>query len=110
MARPIDADELMKEIEKSRIDNNHSQDIVRMNHEFEHRHFMTMVCLMPTIDSVKHGKWLCEWDSDTGTTEVTCSACKSSRKIIGCYIGIGGEHLYDEDDYCPNCGARMDGE
>lgn len=63
-----------------------------------------------TYAPVKRGKWLCKWDSRMGTTEVTCSVCKSSREILGCYVGTHGEHLYDEDDFCPNCGADMRGD
>lgn len=42
-----------------------------------------------TIDPVKHGKWI---------NEETCSVC-------------GESVLYDTDlcNYCPNCGAKMDG-
>ncbi len=45
---------------------------------------------MPTIDPVKHGKWI---------NEETCSVC-------------GESVLYDTDlcNYCPNCGAKMDEE
>lgn len=44
---------------------------------------------LPTIDPVKHGKWI---------NEETCSVC-------------GESVLYDTDlcNYCPNCGAKMDG-
>lgn len=42
----------------------------------------------PTIDPVKYGRWM-------GTV---CSACGSSVSF------------YFDCDYCPVCGARMDGE
>lgn len=57
----------------------------------------------PTIDPVKHGKWYITEDMPYfGHIQdyLTCSACK------GRFHGTGVE----EWDYCPNCGARMDGE
>lgn len=102
MARLIDADEFMKNFDKE-IENGATDVFDAVENALEET---------PTIEAepVKQGKWLCEWDSSMGTTEVTCSVCKSSREILGCYVGVHGEHLYDEDDYCPKCGARMDGE
>ncbi len=52
----------------------------------------------PTIDPVKHGKWV--WLSDDS---VMCSACgKVQNTNDNCDAG--------DWDFCPNCGARMDGE
>ena len=53
---------------------------------------------LPSIDavSVVHGRWIYgitlnhEWRR--------CSECLVSQDIFGCFT------------YCPNCGARMDGE
>ena len=66
----------------------------------------------PTVDAVPvvHGRWICEWDTDLGITTVICSRCKDAREVRGCYVSTGGEGMYDEDAYCPNCGAKMDGE
>lgn len=52
----------------------------------------------PTIDAepVRHGRWIYgitlnhEWKK--------CSECLVSQDIFGCFT------------YCPNCGAKMDGE
>lgn len=65
----------------------------------------------PTVDAVPvvHGRWICEWDIDLGITTVICSRCKDAREVRGCYVSTGGEGMYDEDAYCPNCGAKMDG-
>lgn len=47
------------------------------------------------VQPVKHGRWICHDDELLGfTTE--CSVCH----VEGCLDGY----------YCPNCGARMDGE
>ena len=58
----------------------------------------------PTVEAepVKHGKWLSD-----GIDKWRCSVC-----------GTGNNYAYDwsvigtklQDEYCPKCGARMDGE
>ena len=50
---------------------------------------------MPTIDPVKHGRWNGGADEDQDEVYI-CSEC--------------GEVLYWKANYCPNCGARMDGD
>ena len=64
---------------------------------------------IPTVDAVPvvHGRWECTYDEATGETDVTCSRCKSTRTINGCYVTTKGESCYFEDNYCPNCGADM---
>ena len=52
---------------------------------------------VPTIDPVKHGKWI--WD-DEG---FHCSNC-----FYHAY-GNTGEVLMGDWNYCPNCGAKMEG-
>lgn len=55
----------------------------------------------PTVDAVpvKHGKW---FDAMVGEMPVqVCDQCRTFFPLA--YTG-GGHH------YCPNCGARMDGE
>lgn len=47
-----------------------------------------LIELMPTVDPVKHGRWM-------GTV---CSACGESFSE------------YYDCNYCPNCGAKMDEE
>lgn len=41
---------------------------------------------------------------------LTCSRCRDTRSIEGCYEGTNGESLWDQENYCPNCGAWMDGD
>ena len=55
------------------------------------------IAALPAADvqPVKHGRWICHDDEILGfTTE--CSVCH----VEGCLDGY----------YCPNCGAKMDGE
>ena len=52
---------------------------------------------MPTVDAVpvRHGKWVDDSNGIEGAWNY-CSVC--------------GEQAIDLYDYCPNCGARMDGK
>ena len=57
---------------------------------------------LPTIDSVKHGTWL-EINHTCGYHR-TCSECgwtTDSTWILG---------SIENEKYCPNCGARMNGD
>lgn len=57
----------------------------------------------PTIDAVPvvHGEWK-EWDDGDNTW--SCSVCGNP------FVLIDGTPSDNEMNYCPNCGARMDGE
>ena len=54
----------------------------------------------PTIDPVKHGRWrynvVYNWGRIEPTSIVQCSVCGWNEK--------------NASYYCPNCGAKMDGE
>ena len=66
---------------------------------------------LPAADvaPVVYGHWICEWDQESGTTTITCSQCKCNRVMKGCYVSTDGTALWDEENYCPDCGAKMDG-
>lgn len=64
---------------------------------------------LPTIDPVKHGKWKphpneVDWD--------VCSVCGlGTHRRFHYNEGVyGGYDVEESFAYCPNCGARMDGE
>jgi hypothetical protein len=74
----------------------------------ENRNFMqceTAIEKLPAADvvPVRHGQWIVSrtdygWNSAEFPTHCKCSLC-------------GREIPYqDQDNYCPNCGAEMDGE
>lgn len=50
----------------------------------------------PTIDPVKRGRWEARWNTLFKAYLPCCSVCSKSAV-----------HTFD---YCPNCGAKMDGE
>ena len=58
-------------------------------------------------DAVKHGRWL----YDSGSGKYFCSACDEYALSFKKDTLYGGD-LYEVclTDYCPNCGAKMDGE
>lgn len=55
----------------------------------------------PTVDAepVKHGHWIKYYETDNGRC-LRCSKCQCLMVFI---VGDGRE-----DNYCPNCGAKMD--
>ena len=62
-------------------------------------------CFKASADvvEVRHGEWI---DKPTGAysrMQSWCSAC-------GKHSGIGGIESNRHKPYCPNCGAKMDGE
>lgn len=64
----------------------------------------TDIMCAPTLDvaPVKHGEWI--WMGEQGDSRHMCSVCKGKEKVPT----IMGEPIVWE--YCPNCGAKMDGE
>lgn len=55
------------------------------------------------VQPVKHGRWI-TWD-DSGFTK--CSCCNSEYYISDLQVVGDSEGFVD---FCPNCGARMDGD
>ena len=60
------------------------------------------------VEPVRHGRWECVYDDNTGETDITCSHCKNTRTVNGCFASTDGKPCYFEDDFCPSCGAKMD--
>lgn len=64
-----------------------------------------MILDAPTVDAVEvvHGEWTTIEDDYCGLTSLQCSECNQ-------------EYWFEDDpprkiyNYCPNCGAKMDGE
>lgn len=66
---------------------------------------------IPTADvvEVKHGKWIDKEGDDEGA----CSQCRFNiLDIVDSCWGMFSDKFdpYEDAKYCPNCGARMDGE
>ncbi len=56
-----------------------------------------IIAQLPTIAPVKHGKWVRDVNKD-GYLMWICSICKCEK------------HKKRGLKFCPNCGARMDGD
>lgn len=56
---------------------------------------------VPVVDAepVRHGRWIMEYETKEGRS-MRCSEC---RMVF--WVGFGRD-----GNYCPNCGAKMDGE
>lgn len=58
--------------------------------------------LTADVAEVKHGRW--EVTKHKNHIIVTCSCCGKEF-----YVYIQGQYRVEQSNYCPNCGARMDG-
>lgn len=97
--RPIDADELADMLSQVRqkVDPKnyktatefHTRDLMLLNLE-------QMVRISPTIDAVKHGRWIEDDDGDGRH----CSVCG----VDYCDLVTYPENF----NFCPMCGAKMD--
>lgn len=103
--RLIDADALGGTIEA--IENI----VVGMESNVLHR-MRNMVNAMPTVDAepVRNGSWVYDPDGmDFNLGAWVCSECKAKNNNLGGLQGINPYRLVGSR-YCPNCGAKMDGE
>ena len=57
--------------------------------------FDTIIDLQPTAEPIKHGRWIKKWSALWNEEMPVCSEC--------------GKVSVFTSDFCPNCGARMDG-
>ena len=100
MAEYIEREALLSDVDKAfRLFVEHD-DILRLYSDAR-----GSVIYAPAADvaPVVHGRWI---DKPTGkyrNWQSWCSAC-------GKHSGIGGIQSNQHKPYCPNCGARMDGE
>ena len=66
---------------------------------------------LPTIDSVKHGKWIEQKVTHDDNRRSTIIADWQSAKCSNCgkYHTTPYLYYFRNYNYCPNCGAKMDG-
>lgn len=95
--RPIDANALLKKLQEQQRYGSATDSRGRAKAILEVIH-------APTIEAepVRHGRWIFEKGDETTCLDgYICSSCKQ---------GFHTHVPYFEDfDYCPNCGAKMDG-
>ena len=83
--------------------------VARQNHMYEHDHFLKLIALAPTVDTVQvvHGHWMGEGDGYAdGDIVYDVWYCSECNFCIDC--GIDDPEQLPK--YCENCGAKMDGE
>lgn len=106
MGRLIDADDFLKKAIEERRFFIYHEDIIHGGFEVRtvYKDLIDAINEAPTIEAepVKHGKW--EFGRENGASGYWCSNCKSG------FAGENAEWIAKEHNYCPKCGARMDGE
>ena len=91
-------------------------------HEFKHSFAYRAVELVaeflqeiPAVDAVEvvHGRWgIIGGDLHSNGYPVVCTVCNKAhfvhyKKSLG---GLNLNELFELPNYCPNCGAKMDGD
>lgn len=61
------------------------------------------------VQTVRHGHWIIKDNPGTGWYRVTCSACGEDVTSVAPVIGFFPKATVIWD-FCPECGARMDGD
>ena len=75
----------------------YAKDNFQKGYEAGMRNVIRLVKRLPTVDPVKHGHWIFVEDM---VSYIKCSECGDDI----CWVNT------KRPKYCPNCGARMDGE
>lgn len=99
----ISRETLLKAVEKmDRLDKE-----TKTKYEYDKEGYILLIQNAPASDvvEVKHGEWIyncAEWGSSDYSKDVyyKCSICGKEYEQFD----------IDEANYCPNCGAKMDGE
>ena len=71
--------------------------------EITYAGIVKVVMSVPTVDAVevRHGKWI--------DRKEIFSEYEGEEIAIGCSICNKSQRKYRKTNYCPNCGAKMDG-
>lgn len=118
MAKYIEREKVLKTLEEIKSEKEKQfekrtiffEDLLTVNNEIDAIESVIEIIKkeIPTADvqPVKHGRWITsEITTDSGYT--SCSCCHSEY-YIGDLYNLEGDN--DFVMYCPNCGARMDGD
>lgn len=79
MARYIDADVLSDAVIQSKNNNRHSDTVLRLSHDNEHRHFLAMIDAAPTADVSPDTKWISVKERPPESGEACLLACKATN-------------------------------
>jgi len=103
--RLIDADKM-----KERIEN---PDYALYNSEMRAEWIEQCIANAPTIEDepVRHGEWECRYDEEYDDYINCCSVCGEPDALSRSdYNYRGGKIRENDSNYCPACGAKMDGD
>ena len=107
MPRLIDANELAKEYQ---FTEDHTSPLT----SWTITDILNILDEAPTVDAVEvvHGRWIYEKDTVmVWTTKAICSACKC---VVAHNTDLSHEYGIEKHEkrnkYCPECGAKMDGD
>lgn len=94
----INRQDLIKAVESKHFaiaDNTHPYEAIRI----QGKYFREVVDNAPKVDAVEvvHGRWVNPYMNRYGHPCHCCSVC-------------GFKASYQDKNYCPNCGAKMDGD
>lgn len=114
MSRYIDADEFLEneseaymraQVSLAKEHADKTIDPTRYVNEAVHKKIQMLINATESADvvEVRHGSWLRVGQSFIDPNKFLCFECS----ICGCTLD---NHIKVEQNYCPNCGARMDGE
>ena len=82
------------------------------NLELEINTVLESIDEQPTIDAepVRHGRWVDRYGDKYDNHLYECSECKGKARYRFVRDELGKEIAEQAlDDYCPHCGAKMDG-
>ena len=100
----ISRGDLLDEIEKARLNNKHTDAKSRNQHNQEYTHFGVIANRQPTVEAVPvlHAEWIDDTGCLDSVRQYKCSNCGRKPIVNMNYVSI-------LSDFCPNCGAKMDG-
>ena len=112
--RLIDADALLKAFDDD-IDTDVCQTVLDYYSEwgFSRDTVERAVTNAPTIEAepVRHGEWVDRYGNKYANHLYECSVCGEKALWRFEVNALGNEiEVQDLSDFCPNCGAKMDGE
>ena len=72
-----------------------------------------LIAEAPTVDAVEvvHGRWEDMYDGKYANPRYRCSVCKEKTIYLFNRNSLGNwEEVQAKTNYCPHCGAKMDGD
>ena len=107
--RLIDANALLELVQFRLPIDNHNAEVISGCVDITRR----LIQNAPTVDAVEvvHGRWVDEFEGKYANPKYICSNCTLQALKKEKMDVLGNWHTEQAlTDYCPNCGAKMDGD